>query len=354
MKHLLQIQSKLILPDKKQVLVKLLPLILLLFTAITCAKNGTPYATSKFNTLSVLESLEKVDSYPVYTMKYEIDYRFEDYLQTGTWPELTLSLPDSFPTGNWGCTCFSAMGTDSTHLLGRNFDWHDCIPMVLFTRPPNAYASVSTVDLEYLGFHRGNLPDEATDQHQLLYTPYLPFDGMNEKGVAVGMMAISNARGPFDESKITIGEIEVIRLILDYAASVDEALQLMQNYNIQFTQPPIHYMISDRSGKSVIVEFINGEMYTLTSSDSFHVSTNFIIHGSKAPSQTPCRRYNQTYQYLLETNGIIDHQEGLSLLQQVSQPSTIWSSLYNLQTGQIFMVPGRKHESPLRFTLSTN
>jgi predicted choloylglycine hydrolase len=285
-------------------------------------------------------------------MEYEADYKFNEYLLTGRWPELSISLPEPTSAADWGCTCFSAMGNPNIRIMGRNFDWHDCIPLVLYTLPANGYASVSLVDLEYFGFHRGNLPDRSANQEQLLYTPYLPFDGMNEKGVAVGMMAISEARGPFDGEKVTIGEIEVIRLILDYAANTEEALQLLRNYNIQFTQPPIHYMISDRSGTSVIVEFIDGQMYTLTSSDSFHISTNFIIHGSQAPTHTSCWRYNQTFQSLMQTNGIIDHREGLSLLQQASQPNTIWSTIYDLQSGVFMVVPGRKYNSPLQFELA--
>lgn len=325
---------------------------MLLTILLACSKNGMPLSNT--TNLSVLETLQKVDDYPLYVMEYEADYKFNEYLQTGNWPELSISIPESQAAGDWGCTCFSAMGDPNTRIMGRNFDWNDCIPLVLYTIPSNGYASVSLVDLEYFGFHRGNLPDKSANQEQLLYTPYLPFDGMNEKGVAVGMMAIPNARGPFDGEKVTIGEIEVIRLILDYAASAEEALQLMQSYNIRFTEPPIHYMISDQSGQSIIVEFVNGQMYTRTSTDSIHVSTNFILQGSQAPAHTTCWRYDSAYQSLMQRNGIINHQEGLSILQQVSQPSTIWSNFYNLQSGEVFIVPGRKYGSPLRFSLTIN
>jgi hypothetical protein len=328
----------------------LFSIIALLFTFIACSKNGTPLSNNN-NGTSVFKSLQKVDDYPVYMMEYEMDYQFDDYLETGNWPELSISVPEKFVTGDWGCTCFSAMGDENTKIFGRNFDWHYCIPLVLYTNPANAYASVSTVDLEYFGFHPGNLPEEAADKESLLYTPYLPFDGMNEKGVAVGMMAVSTARGPFDESKVTIGEIELIRLILDYAASAEEALTLIQQYNIRFTSPPIHYMISDRSGFSVIVEFIDGNMYTFTSSDSLQVSTNFIIQGSGAPSHSPCWRYNHTYHALKEKEGALAREEGLSLLSQVSQSSTIWSTIYDLSSGEILMVPGRKYATPLQFQL---
>jgi hypothetical protein len=351
MKYHRQPQTKLIVLQRQGKFILEILAIMLLVALFACSKNGSPLSNTAANP-SIFKTLQKVDDYPLYVMEYEGDYQFNRYLLTGTWPELSLSVPEGMSSGDWGCTCFSAMGDQNTRILGRNFDWHDCIPLVLYTRPPNAFASVSMVDLEYFGFNRENLPDNSVNQEQLLYTPYLPFDGMNEKGVAVGMMAISDARGPFDGEKVTIGEIEVIRLILDYAANVEEALQLMQNYNIQFTQPPIHYMISDRSGESVIVEFINGNIYTRTSTDSIHVSTNFILHGSQAPIHTSCWRYNTTYQSLTESQGVITFQRALSILQQASQPNTIWSTLYNLQSGVFMVVPGRKYGSPLQFELA--
>jgi hypothetical protein len=316
-----------------------------------CSKHLTPIANNISGSASILETLRKVDAYPVYVMEYDGDYGFSDYLQNGEYPQLSKFEPPRRSDNEWGCTCFTAMGNENTRFFGRNFDWNSCIPMVLFTRPPDGYSSVSTVDLEYFGFHRGNLPDEATDKERLLYTPYLPFDGMNEKGVAVGMMAIPAARGPYDASKVTIGEIEIIRLILDYAASTEEALQLIQEYNIQFTNPPIHYMISDRSGTSVIVEFIEGQMHTFTSIDSFQISTNFIIHGSGAPIHTTCWRYNLVYDTLDKKDGILNQEESLLLLGQSSQPNTIWSATYNLNSGEIWLAPGRKYSSPIQFRL---
>ena len=36
-------------------------------------------------------------------------------------------------------------------LLGRNFDWYEHPALILFTDPPDGYASVSMVDISYLG-----------------------------------------------------------------------------------------------------------------------------------------------------------------------------------------------------------
>jgi choloylglycine hydrolase len=61
----------------------------------------------------------------------------------------------------------------------------------------------------------------------MVILPNFSLDGMNERGVAIGLMAIPTARSLYDPSKITIGELRVIRLILDYAAIVQEAVRLI-------------------------------------------------------------------------------------------------------------------------------
>lgn len=77
---------------------------------------------------------------------------------------------------------------------GWNFDWDYGTALLLFTDPPGGYASVSMVDIAYLGIEGKsekdlqNLPYE--ERQLLLGAPSLPFDGMNERGLAIGMAAV--------------------------------------------------------------------------------------------------------------------------------------------------------------------
>lgn len=300
---------------------------------------------------STLNSLKKVDDFPLYTMTYAGDYGFADYLKTGTHPSLSLREPGRSGEGTWGCTCFAASGIGLAKVFGRNFDWHDCIPLLLFTKAPGAYASVSMVDLEYFGYSRNNLPDALENREELLGTPFMPFDGLNEKGVAIGMMAVPEGQAPYSSGKITIGEIQVIRLVLDYAADVNEALTLIDQYNVRMESPPIHYLVADRSGQSAVIEFVGGQTHVLRNSESWQVSTNFVIYGSNAPDATPCWRYDKAHSTLMQATGCLSEDSGLSLLQQVSQSTTVWSTLYNLESLHVLVAPGRKFSRPLGFSL---
>ena len=49
---------------------------------------------------------------------------------------------------------------------------------------------------------------------------------MNEQGLAIGMMTVSAAHGPDDPQKQTVSSLLIIRLILDYAKNVEEAIAI--------------------------------------------------------------------------------------------------------------------------------
>jgi len=174
---------------------------------------------------------------------------------------------------------------------------------------------------------------------------------MNEKGLAVGMAAIPEALAPTAEGKTTIGEIQVIRLLLDYAGDVDEALTLLEEYNVEMTTPPIHYMIADGSGESVVVEYIHGEMHVLREEMPYQVMTNYIIQGAQTGLDAPCWRYRAVYEGLSGCNGVLSAGEAMDLLSEASQSSTIWSIVYDASTGEIHVAMGHSYENIYTFSL---
>jgi len=69
----------------------------------------------------------------------------------------------------------------------------------------------------------------------------------------------------------------VIRKMLDQAGDVDEAVAILQSYNIEWgSGPPLHYLIADRSGRAVLAEFYQGELYLLPNDQPWHLATNFF------------------------------------------------------------------------------
>ncbi len=260
---------------------------------------------------ATLGSLEQVDDYPLYTMRYYGAYSQRDSsAEAFRWPVSTASPP------TWACSLFASLGDADDKLYGRNFDWEYSPALLLFTDPPDGYASVSMVDIAYLGFggdKASTLLELPLDERRsLLETPFLPFDGMNEHGLAVGMAAVPPGQMRPDPDKETIGSLGVIREMLDHARDVDEAVAILSSYNVDMGDgPPIHYLIADLSGRAALVEFYQGEMVVIPNETNWRLTTNFLRASAGASAVGPalseteveCRRYDRINRRLAEAQG---------------------------------------------------
>jgi hypothetical protein len=297
-----------------------------------------------------LKSLQMVDDYPLYRMTYAGAYRS----RAATLPDENSVAAPVFPA--WACSLFTVL-LDEDHLLyGRNFDWQFSPALLLFSDPPDGYASVSMVDIDYLGFEGAAAKDITSlpveERTVLLDTPYWPFDGMNEYGLAIGIAAVSPGNMQLDANKETIGSLGIIREMLDHARTVDQAVELMQSYNIDFAGgPPVHYLMADASGKSVLVEYFNGEMHVLENEQPWHLATNFLRSSVDDPADGHCWRYNKIAARLAETDGRIDVQAAMQLLAEVAQNNTQWSVVYQMSSGMVNVAMGGQNQDVHPFQL---
>lgn len=103
--------------------------------------------------------------------------------------------------------------------------------------------------------------------------PNVVADGMNEKGLVVGMLYLPGYAqflppDPSKESR-TIGDWEVATYLLTTVASVEEAKQVLTSEKAYIAQQifpsfkqllPVHFYISDATGAVVIAEYVNGKL----------------------------------------------------------------------------------------------
>ena len=309
----------------------------------------TPASTAVHSNpaFATLSSLEQVDDYPLYTMHYVGSYQ-------RVTPAASAESVAERPA--WGCSLFTTFADPDNGLMGRNFDWQYSPALLLFTDPPDGYASVSMVDIEYLGFGRekaagiSELPLE--ERRALLDAPYLPFDGMNERGLAVGMAAVSPGNMVSDPNKETVGSLGIIREMLDHAATVDEAIAIMQSYNVDMNDgTPIHYLIADAAGHAALVEYYDGDMVVIPNENTWHQATNFLRSQADETGSHSCQRYDKISERMAETSGLLSMQDAFGLLADVAQPSTQWSIVYGINSGDISVVMGQEYENAHAFRL---
>ncbi len=305
--------------------------------------------------IRTLKSITKVNDYPIYEMTYYGDYGFDDYIKIG------------HPAGSQvvgiteACSSFSALHRQGNKIFGRNLDLTKLYPVcVVYTRPPNGFASVSLhigVDVESYLTDPTN-PDFIS---WVLELPYMTFDGMNEYGVAVAGLNIEGEE-IYDPEKITLSRYEMRRLVLDYARSVDEAIQLIRQFNNQGSAS-VHYLVSDAHGDSAIIEYHDGQAQAHRNVESWQAVTNFMLKGALPDSVLgSCVRYDAMYEQLYATKGRISRWTGMNILALVARyhepvgealfTETVWSGIFDLTRGWLEVCPGAQFDSKERFPLA--
>lgn len=349
------------------------------------------------NEINSMVSIKKVieahpDNYAgnVYMMEMDGGFYFDDFLEQGGVSndgdlidfivgnitkglfEVSLNQPEI----EVGCSSFTAINEENNHrLFGRNYDFAETNSLILRTNPGNGrHATISSVDLQFLSLDKGinSLLDRAT----AIAAAYAPLDGINDAGVSCGIYM--SYQGPGDTAVSTnqqtdkpdITSTTMLRLILDYADSVEEAIELVQQYDFHDSaNTSFHYMIADQSGTSAILEWVNGTDDTdidgskrelkvyyndqdailgeKEGQDQFQYITNFIVTPDYYTDEKEMKGLDR-YQFIQETinpdgknaEGKLTYGEALGLLQDLGRRNwdkqddknsiTVWSALYDL------------------------
>lgn len=310
-------------------------------TAIT-AVTKTSQTEAKIN--RTLESFKKIDEHPLFEMKFYGDYDADTPLLS--------HMDNGTNASGWACSLFVSFGKDGSAMYGRNFDWQNNPALLLHTHPSDGYASVSMVDISYLGFTRKDEKFKTVQGRKaLLSAPMLPFDGMNEHGLTVGMAAVGNTDVPVDPDKPTVGSLQIIRLMLDQTKTVDEALTLLLNYNIKSRGgPQIHYLIADAKGQSALVELKDGQTHIMRGDGSWQSATNFYLTGQKSPLKQ-CPRFAKINRSMQDNQGSLTKLQSMMLLKNVAQKTTRWSTVFDMKARTATISMSRNYGKRYEFSV---
>lgn len=115
--------------------------------------------------------------------------------------------------------------------MGRNYDFkRDTSAMLVYCEPKGGYKSVAFAALDNIS---ANIPDVSMKKKLATLTaPFICLDGMNEKGVSIAVLTLDSEPVHQNTGKPVIGTTLVIRLILDRAATTEEAVELLNQYDM--------------------------------------------------------------------------------------------------------------------------
>lgn len=329
------------------------------------------------NEIATVASIKKVNDYPFYTMTYEGDYGIDEFIAQGgassdaeligfVVQHLMKGLPITIELPDLACSTFNATTTEGDAIFGRNFDLSYSPSMLVRTDPADGYASISMVNLGFLGYGEDKLPDSPTSSITALAAPYAPLDGVNEAGLAVGVLLIDTDPTNQQTDRVDITTTTAIRLMLDKCATVDEALDLLEQYDMHSSANSCyHFQIADASGDTVVVEYVDNEMSVLDPDDvttagqpaagtTYMAATNFLLTPGEYDFGGGEDRYATVMGALEAAEGVMDEQQAMDTLQSVSREvkikdngevfQTQWSVVYNLDRGTAKICMGGKYD----------
>ena len=130
------------------------------------------------------------------------------------------------------CASFTATTQEGDALFGRNYDFAKTNVCIVITEANEGrHASISTVDLQFLGIDTESNLNGLMDQITCLAAPYAPLDGVNDAGVSCGIYMTyqggETVATDQDTQKPDLTSTTLLRLILDYADDVDEAVRFV-------------------------------------------------------------------------------------------------------------------------------
>ena len=307
-------------------------------------------------TFKTLLTFKKISGAPLYMMAYTADYQLDRLLSMGAGTDaqfadsvckiLLNGLPVKVkPEG--ACSTFVATTPGKHRLFGRNFDYKSGMAMLIKAYPKKGYRSIALSNLGHIGLDKDHLPEKGLiNRYKTLASVYSPLDGMNEKGFAVAVNTAVEQVTHQHTGKTPVMTTLAIRLLLDRAASVEEALEILRNIDMNSSSKiGYHFQMADRSGDTAIVEYIDNKMVVIRRKpeDRSFCLTNFT-RSNEEQNGTGKERYEIMDSRLKGKDGVLTKREALELLDAAQMDGhryyepghmyydsmTQWSAVYDL------------------------
>jgi hypothetical protein len=199
-------------------------------------------------------------------------------------------------------------------------------------------------------------------------------DGFNSEGLTVAVLGDEEQaeKAGIDRPEqdcVGLNELQVLRLLLDTCATVEEAKEALLSTKQYYQFQPVHYLVADSHGKACVWEYAHGrnQEFIIEKPDKPLVATNFSLHchmdGSDPPSvqkaKAICPRYCQLSERLAAEQGKLTVEsvktihKGVDALRPAPKEAapnrTLWHALYYPEQRKMqvsFYLRDEPHSSP--------
>lgn len=325
--------------------------------------------------LQTMQSLKKIND-NLYTIDCTHDIYLDGMIETGSAGNVGKMLkyavknvtgkPVPLKKIGVGCSVFTAFNEKGEYIMGRNFDYKDAPCILVRYAPENGYKSIGFTDANFFLWGKKKGPKADKLYSRVLLAPYLCVDGINEKGLAISVLELKTPPTHQKTGKLPISTSIIIRKALDSASSVEETIELFRKYDMNdIGGVAYHFVVSDGSGKSALIEYLNGEMLLFypESRDGgekfLSVTNHFIAKGAPEPKRgAGYDRQEKIVSTLRDKGGKITESDAMTLLSQVQlnyyhklgwPVRTLWSAVYNSTTASVDLCVGQDYEEVYHF-----
>lgn len=190
------------------------------------------------------------------------------------------------------CTRVLWNDNDYAVMVGRTMDWPESTQPILTVFPRGLERDGGKVGPDVVVTEN---PAQWTSKYGSLVTTIYGIgsaDGINERGLAAHMLYLNAADyGERDESKMGLQAGLWAQYVLDNAATVEEALDILEDVQVVMAQAHghdanVHLAIEDASGDSAIIEYIDGQpvihhgrQYTVMTNDPAYDQQLALLEG---------------------------------------------------------------------------
>jgi penicillin V acylase-like amidase (Ntn superfamily) len=247
------------------------------------------------------------------------------------------------------CTTFCLKSKDEV-LFGRDYDWTIGDALV-FVNKRGVMKTATVEDSPRPAKWISKYGSVTFNQ----YGRELPAGGMNEAGLVIEQLWLSETQYPKADSRPTVGTQEWIQYQLDNSATAQEVIKNAEKVRIT-SDVKVHYLATDKAGDTATIEFLNGKLIThegasiavpALTNDTYENSLNYskTISIEKATTSGSLDRFTRAAQMTKEferqprsEQEAVDY--AFEILSNAAQKDgaekTQWSIVYDQKRGKIY------------------